>query len=156
VNHNIVWGIRQGDRPRARYGTVQRILAVDLSCAKDGVRVPAGPTWKILDGLIGRGFSKVQLARWLGYGGGKFPSLQLRRDFITAANALRVERVAALLNAGKLRRGEPSPLTPVKPRGRGNKGRTGKRSKAPRCPCGKMTRRCAKARCHHCANEAAA
>lgn len=149
VNHNIVWGIRQGVRTRARYGTVRRILDVDLSCSRDGSRIPAGPTWKILDGLIGDGYAKMQLARWLGYGG-KYPSLQFRRDFVTAANAGRVQRVAALIEMGKLTRGGDSCLSKVKPRGRGG-ARPGRYcSDAPRCACGKMTLKCAKARSHHC------
>ncbi len=147
VNHNIVWGIRTGERKRARRGTVERILAVDLSCARPGTRIPAGPTWRILDGLIERGFTRTQLAYWLGYRG-PLPSLQIPRDFCTAGNAMRVERMAALLEQGKLYRGGPG-LPPVKPRGRGGY-RKGKLSDAPRCACGKMTLRCAKARSHHC------
>lgn len=116
VNHNICWGILKGDRERARHGTVERILGVDLSCAADGNRIPAGEAWGLLNGLIRRGFSKTQLAFWLGYRG-RTPSLQIPRDYITAGNALRVKRLVALLDAGKVERGKPC-LPPVKPRGR--------------------------------------
>lgn len=155
VNHNIVWRIRQGTHPRARRSTVQRILAVDLSCAKGGTRIDIRPSRKILMDLIARGYSKRQLALWLGY---KHAALQiLESSTITAANAVRVQRMAALLNAGKLRRGEPSPLAPVKPRGGPRlKGRPGRRSTGPRCPCGMMTLRCAKSRSHHCKGPVAA
>lgn len=125
VNHNIMWGIRQGTRPRARQSTINRILAVDFSAAPDGARIPAGPTWKILDELIRRGFTKYQLAEWLGYRakGKNRPPLQLRRDTVTVANAGRVERMKALLDAGKLMRGGPG-LAAVKPRGCGGRRRT--------------------------------
>lgn len=72
---------------------------------------------------------------------------------LTARNAVRVERLYRLIRAGKLERGSPSPLSPVKPRG-GPKKRgisTGPRDvDAPRCACGRMTLKCAKARSHHC------
>lgn len=150
VNHNILWGIRQGTRPRARQSTIDKILAVDFSAAPDGLRVPAGPTWEILDELIRRGFAKSQLAAWLGYTakGKNRPSLQLRRDTVTVANAGRVVRMKVLLDAGRLIRGGPG-LPAVKARGRGGRGRR-RHSGAPRCACGKFTLRCAKARSHHC------
>ena len=154
VNHGIVWGIRQGTRPNARYGTVKAILDVDLTCARSGSRIPAGPAWKILDGMIAEGYSRCQIARWLG-SRAKFPSILIHRDFCTADNMARVLKVKALLDAGKLARGEDSPLKPIRPRGVEPGSRRPElcgryRSDAPRCACGKMTAKCAKVRSHHC------
>ncbi len=100
VNHNIVWGIRTGERKRARRGTVERILAVDLSCARAGTRIPAGPTWRLLNALIARGYSKVQLTEWLGHK----RSLQIGKRRVTAKTAAAVAKMFKLVNAGKLRR----------------------------------------------------
>jgi hypothetical protein len=158
VNHNIVWGIRQGLRPQARYGTVQRILDVDLSGARNGTRIPAGPTWQILDRLIADGYTRMQLSRWLG-SQSKFPSIQIPRGFCTTENASRVERLKILLDAGKLARGDPSPLQPVKSRGvaagstRPNLLGKPRSTRDPRCACGRMTLKCARARAHHCRPE---
>jgi len=152
VNHGIVWGIRQGVRKRARWATVERILRVDLSCARAGTRVPAGPTWRILNELIDRGFSKRQIAIWMGFRG-KGSSLQLRHDLVTAENAARVRKVKSLLDAGKLRRGDPGPLPRARARNKRGSLPGRRRSDAPRCPCGRMTLKCAKARSHHCGEE---
>jgi hypothetical protein len=154
VNKGIVWGIRQGQRLKARYGTVKAILDVDLGCARSGSRIPAGPAWAILDRMIADGYSRMQIARWLG-SRAKNPAIQIPRDFCTAESMARVRKVKALLDAGKLERGKDSPLAPVKPRGiapgAARMDLRGKyRSDAPRCACRKMTLKCAKVRAHHC------
>jgi len=152
VNHNIAFGIRNGSRTKCLLSTSDRILKVGLKQASDGTRIPAGPSWKLLDELIGDGYTRMQLATWLGYRGNP-PALQLPRDFVTARNAVRVERLYSLIRAGKLERGAPSPLSPVKPRGgiRRKGIKTGPRDpNIPRCACGLMTLKCAKRRSHHC------
>jgi hypothetical protein len=95
----IIW-IRSGVRKRITRQTLKRILDVDAGAAAGGCRIPAGPTWKILDRLIADGFTKRQLAKWMGVG----VSIQFRRDYVTAETATKVRRLAALQEAGKLRR----------------------------------------------------
>lgn len=100
VATSIVMKILNGIRTQIRLATEQRILAVDNSAIADHALIPASPTWKILDALVAEGYTKRQIAKWLGVGN----SIQFRRDWITAKSAAKVERMARLLNAGKLRR----------------------------------------------------
>lgn len=73
------------------------ILAVDLASARaamaSGSCVDGGPTWELLDSMIGRGWTKSWIARELGSGA----SLQLRRSGITPTNAAKVAALAERL-----------------------------------------------------------
>ena len=100
---SVVAKIRTGKRTKIRAHTERRILAVDRAAAADGALIPAASTWRMLDELLERGYTRVQLARWLG-SKAKMPSLQLKKDFVTARNAMRVERMHEAVKAGKLRR----------------------------------------------------
>jgi hypothetical protein len=66
--------------------------------------IRARRTWAIIDDLLERGFTKQQIATWLG-SKAKVPALQIKRTHVKASTAVKVERMAALLKAGKLRRG---------------------------------------------------
>jgi len=90
-----------GTKQFLRRSTLERILAVDLGAVAGGALISAGPTWHLLNGLLGRGYSKGQLAKWLGRA---TPALQIRKDRVTARTAAEVVRMCALLEAGKLRR----------------------------------------------------
>lgn len=81
---------KMGPSKRIRPETERRLLAVTPESAADCARVPAGPTWELLDDLILRGFTKTWLARELGF---KSPALQLNRTEVYARNA---RAVAAL------------------------------------------------------------
>lgn len=100
VARSIVGQIRTGRRPNIRKDTERRLLAVDASCRGDATLIDARPTWKILKRLFDDGYTKRQLAEWMGLK----HTIQFRRDRITARNAARVERLVRLLEAGKLRR----------------------------------------------------
>lgn len=100
VAKSIVLGIITGRRPNIRKDTERRLLAVDVSCIGDSTLIDARPTWKILNRLLADGYTKRQLAEWMGLK----HSIQFHRDRITARNAARVERLVRLLEAGKLRR----------------------------------------------------
>jgi hypothetical protein len=100
VATSIVAKIRSGDREQIRRRTERRILAVDQAAVADGALVDARPGWKKIRDLLSRGFTRVQLAEWIGNKG----SLQLGRQRMTARSASRVERMVRLLEAGKLRR----------------------------------------------------
>jgi hypothetical protein len=100
----LIYGdYKRGSRPsrRIRPETERRILAVTLADAAPAAKIPAGPTWALLDDLIARGFTKGWLAVQLG-ATAKVPALQISRDRVrtTTARAVyalhrRLEGVAA-------------------------------------------------------------
>ncbi len=102
-SHTIVGNVAWGYRKQIRASTERAILSVDAQALADGARVPAGPTWRIINTLVAEGYSKAQLARWLGH---KVPALQMRRDWVIARTASKVERLARLIEAGKMQRPE--------------------------------------------------
>lgn len=104
VNKGIIHDIRIGRRTQIRANTEARILAVDAKTVVrgDGSLVDARPTWKLLDELLERGYSKRQLATWL-YGK-PTPALQINRNFVTYRNAVLVQGMYEKVNAGLLRR----------------------------------------------------
>jgi superfamily II DNA or RNA helicase len=71
--------------------TEQRVLALTIeqvrAAAVPGTRVDAGPTWRLLDDLAGRGWPKRWIARELG---GTGQALQLSRREVTAETAAKV------------------------------------------------------------------
>jgi hypothetical protein len=100
VPDSILWGIVTGTRPRCRARTLRKILAVDEGARAGNARVDPGPAWSMLDELIDRGYSKAQLAKWMGL---KMPAIQLRRDTpISLRSAVRVEQLYLKVNAGLL------------------------------------------------------
>jgi hypothetical protein len=99
VATSIVFAVRKGHHRRIRAESSKRILAVDLSCRADGELIDAAPTWRLLDELLGAGYTKSQLARWLGY---QVPALQIKRGRITALTASRVERMYRMVKEGRL------------------------------------------------------
>jgi hypothetical protein len=101
ISDSILYSISTGARRQIRARTERRILAVSQEARADRSLVSARDTWRRINGLIRRGFTKAQIARWLRY---KALALQFREDRITARNASRVERMCVLLEAGKLRR----------------------------------------------------
>lgn len=93
LNVKSVVEILTGHNRRILPSTEAAILALTLdkvhAAAAPGSLIPAGPTWRLLDDLIGRGWPKAWIARELGMTG----SLQLKRSEITAVNADRVARL---------------------------------------------------------------
>ena len=103
ITRNTLRQYLDGSRSQIRQHREAKILAVDSSAIADHSLVSAKKTWKLLDELIRDGYTRQQLAVWLG-SKAKVPSLQLHRDRITAATALRVERLYTAIRAGKIRR----------------------------------------------------
>jgi len=103
VAESILHQIAKGRRLQIREETERRILAVDESARADHSLVDAAPTWKLLDELLARGYSRTQIARWLG-SKSKTPALQLSRGKILARQAVRVQRLYRKVQAGLLRR----------------------------------------------------
>ncbi len=97
ITRSTIWRIRNGQRKHIRLHAAERVLAVDLSAASDGACIPAGPTWAKIRHLLHEGFTSVELARRLGY---RSHGLQLRPKRITAANAMRVQRLYESVMAG--------------------------------------------------------
>lgn len=104
VSINVIAKIRSGERKQIRRDTETRILAVTKQNAPLGDRslVDSEPTWKLLDKLLTRGYSKTQLAAWLGM---KAPSLQIKRGGkITLRTAFNVSQLFQKIEDGHLRR----------------------------------------------------
>ncbi|MCL5743767.1 MAG: hypothetical protein M1541_07545, partial [Acidobacteria bacterium] len=102
VARSIVSAIKYGWRRQIREETERRILSVDACAIADRALVSAGPTWQLIDELLRDGYTKQQLARWMGYP----RTLQFRRTSVTALTASRVERLYRLIRDGRLARGD--------------------------------------------------
>jgi superfamily II DNA or RNA helicase len=91
VNVKTVIELLDDTLQRVRPETEQRLLALTMdqvaAAAAPGTRVDAGPTWQLLDDLIGRGWPKAWIARELGATG---HALQISRRGLTADKAARV------------------------------------------------------------------
>jgi hypothetical protein len=101
VPHGSLSKLMYGDRARGmapsrrvRPVTASRILAVMPNHAAGAQQISAAPTWRLLDDLIGRGWSRSELARRLGF---KTPALQISRRAVRASTARKVERLHAEL-----------------------------------------------------------
>lgn len=101
VAHGTLSKLMYGDAARGmvpsrriRPATEAKVLAVMPHDAAGAQKVPAAPTWRLLDELIGRGWSRAELARRLGQQG---PGLQVSRTSVRASTARKVERLHAQL-----------------------------------------------------------
>lgn len=103
VSRSVTGRILWGKRPNIRKSTSDRILAVSKDAIADGARVSAKPTIEILNRLIQDGYTKTQLAAWLG-SKAKVPSLQIMHATILARTASNVERMDIMIRDGKLER----------------------------------------------------
>jgi hypothetical protein len=87
---------RRGQQPtrRVRPQTLAAILAVEVEDARGAQKVPAGPTWALIDELVAAGYTKAYLALALG---SRTPALQLGRQRVLASTARAVEELHARL-----------------------------------------------------------
>jgi hypothetical protein len=88
----LIYGVPSEGRPpskRVRQRTADRLLAVGVDLA-GGARIPAGPTWDRVHGLMALGYDKCWIARQIGQRG---PGLKLHDTMVTRAHA---DAVAAL------------------------------------------------------------
>ncbi len=88
----ILWAGKRTIRKRA----AERVLAVTKDAIADGGRIPAGPTWKLVDELLSAGLTKMAIAKEIGQCG---PALQLSRHLVLARTALAVRRLHARVMA---------------------------------------------------------
>jgi hypothetical protein len=100
LSRGVIQQVRMGQQTQLRLRSEELILGVDKRAISDSTLVSAAPTWRILDGLVSDGYTKTQLAKWLGLA----RAIQFRRDRVTAKTALRVRKLAAAIKAGQLRR----------------------------------------------------
>lgn len=114
LSRSNVQNLLSGKRNRVAPETEQTVLALTITAARAaigaGSLVDAGPTWRILDDMIARGFPKSWIARELGSGN----ALQLRRDYVTASSAAKVSELAVRLGplVAPPRRGR-TPIPPL-------------------------------------------
>lgn len=87
LSDSILHEIRHRRRLRIRARTERKILAVTAASRADQAKVSAARAWRLIEQLLGEGFTKAGLAKLMGY---RSPALQLRRDRITARNEHRV------------------------------------------------------------------
>lgn len=99
VAHGALWKIvygnpslGRGPSKRVRPETAEKILAVSARDAAPGARVDAAPTWRAIETLLARGWTKTAIARGIGQGG---PGLQVGRAQVAKRTA---DAVAALLS----------------------------------------------------------
>lgn len=87
----LLYGNYKGRGPskRIRPATAAKILAVTVEQATGAQKIPAGPTWRLLDDLLARGFTRCWIAsEILGH---ETKSLQIRHDLVRASTARKVE-----------------------------------------------------------------
>lgn len=106
INVKSIVAIANGDVSRIRPERSVRVLALTADAAAEntgtgrwGETVPAGPTWKLIDWMVMRGWPKAWISREIGQDG---RALQLKRDRISKANADRVANLDRRL--GRTRR----------------------------------------------------
>lgn len=82
-----------------RRNVERSILQVTADAISDFAKVPAGPTWKIIDALVADGYTKKQLGAWFTPNRARH-RLVIGRNFVTAKTALRVRQLAAKIEMG--------------------------------------------------------
>jgi hypothetical protein len=97
--------IKRGEKTLMKRSTAERILAVspklEIEARGDRALINGAETWRLLDELVSRGYTKGSLARWLGF---VRPAVQFPRDRVTVRTAVRVRKLYDDLNAGRIRR----------------------------------------------------
>ncbi len=93
VAYSVVERIVSGKIKRSRRCTIEAILGV-LPIARGRAKIDATETWRLLDDLIARGWTKGWIAQQLG---SKTPALQIKRDRVTGESARRVRELHARL-----------------------------------------------------------
>lgn len=98
----ILYGSKTSPPSRqVKRSTAERILAVNASRVDGYVRIPAGPTWRLLDDLLTQGYTKSYIAQLLT--GEHADSIQISKKTVRAETARKVERIHRSLS------GRPAP-----------------------------------------------
>ena len=100
VSKTVLRMVLSGERRQIRHDAERRILAVTADAVADSAPVDARATWRLLEDLLARGFTRTRLARELGQRG---PGLQVGRERVLARTELAVRRMHARLVAERER-----------------------------------------------------
>jgi len=108
LSEKTINGLLDGTTQRILPATETAVMRVGMpevrAAALGGTYVAAGPTWELIDDLLGRGWPASWIARELGLG----QTLQIKRTQVTALNAAKVvalhERVGELRAPRRARR----------------------------------------------------
>jgi|GEM_PF-1453678 len=96
VAPSVLDRIKRGMIKRTRRATEAKILATSVETAARGrAKIDGAPTWKLLDDLLRRGFTKTWVAQQLG--GPQARSLQIKRDVVSGETARKVRELHARL-----------------------------------------------------------
>lgn len=90
IGDSILHAIRSGEKKNIRARTERRILAVTKEMASGGALVDAKPTWKLINKLLNKGYTKTQIAHALGV---EKPALQINKVQVTVQTAYDVEKL---------------------------------------------------------------
>lgn len=102
VAASVIAAVYAGTKRKVRARTARAILAVTAAARADAAKVPAGATWKVIDKLVAKGWTRRELARRLG-SQAHTPVLQIRTDRILARTALAVKRLDRTLGEPPVR-----------------------------------------------------
>jgi hypothetical protein len=101
VGKSSVQKAMKGTRTRIRAANARAILAVTADMAvRDGARIPAKETWKLVRWLLNEGMTKTEIARRLG-STAKVPALQIRKQMVLASTAMKIERMVRMMRTGE-------------------------------------------------------
>ena len=90
IGDSILFAIRSGTKKRIRARTERLILAVTIAQASDNALTSAVGTWKLIDKLLAKGYTKTQIAHGLGY---ETHALQIGKEQVTVRTAYEVRRL---------------------------------------------------------------
>lgn len=112
VSVTVICEIKARTKKNIRMRTHKAIMAVDRTARAAKTLVEAAPVWAQINRLLREGFTQTELARRLG-SRAKVPALQLNGRVVTAQNAMRVEKLHAMVMAGSGIRGRQPVLRSI-------------------------------------------
>jgi hypothetical protein len=95
ISDVVLMEIRNGKRQRIRQSTEEKIMRITEDARSGGALVDGGPSTRLIQELMARGYTMAQLATNLGYKDKRIQFFGCK--YVTATNAMRVERMHKLL-----------------------------------------------------------
>jgi hypothetical protein len=96
IGASIIQKIYSGEKKKIRAMTEKKILRVTIEQASPASLVSAKSSWKLLNVLLSKGYTKTQLANFLG---GKSLALQVSHDKILLRTEARIKKLFARCEA---------------------------------------------------------
>lgn len=87
---SVLMKVRSGERTRIRKSTLERIMAVDRKCFREGTLLRAGQTWTRIKWMLDEGLTKTAIAKRLGC---RTRALQIGRKRVTGKTHSAIERL---------------------------------------------------------------